>query len=212
MTAAIGQLRLFALTESEAFPDWLSAAQSLCSKAQSGSVAVVLRDREQSVKKRLAWGQELRRITRDTGQLLFVSDRVDLALALSADGVHLPAQGFSPSACRKIWAGLISRSGHHLNLLAQEDWQTLQALLVSPVCAPRKGRPSLGLSGLSMTIAEVHNIAPGLPIFALGGVTAESCPACLTAGAQGVAAIGSVWDPRARRALLSALGILAENE
>lgn len=203
------QVRLFALTDSAAFPEWLREAQALCSDAEPGRVAVVLRDRQLSVKERYTLGQDLRRITKETGQLLLVSDRVDLALALSADGVHLPARGLSPGDCRKIWKGHISRSSHEIGRLTPADWEALDGLLISPVAAPRKGRLPLGSEGLSEAIGQVHRSAPQLPVFALGGVTGENCASFLRAGAAGAAAIGAAWDPQARRELLSALGILS---
>ncbi len=170
----------------------------------------MLRDRGLSARRRLALGEELRVAARDGGQLLVVSDRADLARALGADGLHLPAAGFSPSDATRYWYGpsqWLSRAGHGLEQLNAADLAALSAVVVSPVWEPRKGRPRLGESGLRQWVHDVRGRAPHLAIYALGGVCAENASKSFECGADGVAAMGALMDARERSRLLSALEI-----
>ncbi len=83
----------------------------------------------------------------------------------------------------------------------------MDALLVSPVLAPRKGRPALGLLPLGGLGEQLRARDLACQIYALGGVSAENAAGCLQAGATGVAAIGAALAPDAEP-LLSALGVL----
>ena len=80
-----------------------------------------------------------------------------------------------------------------------------EAWIVSPVMAPRKERAALGLEGLSACVARAPS---SVRIYALGGITASSAPACLAQGAAGVAVIEAAlgWDTDPL-ALVTALGI-----
>jgi thiamine monophosphate synthase len=84
------------------------------------------------------------------------------------------------------------------------------ALLLSPVLAPRKGRPALGLAGLTRALEARRERAAGLGscwLYALGGVTRHQAAGLLAAGADGVALIGDLFVPRAAPELLASLGI-----
>lgn len=144
-------------------------------------------------------------MTAEWGQQLFISDRVDLAEIVGADGVHLPAVGLAPQQVPTSSSLAVSRSGHQVEKLAREDWTRLSAVWISPVAAPRKGRAALYELGLRERIEWVRARAPHVSVYALGGVTGENVEIWQRAGATGVAAIGSVWDREERGALLSAL-------
>jgi thiamine monophosphate synthase len=72
-----------------------------------------------------------------------------------------------------------------------DELQEVDALLVSPVCAPRKGRAALGLAALGAVGEQLRARNLSCQLYALGGVSAENAAACRTAGAFGVAAIGA---------------------
>jgi thiamine-phosphate pyrophosphorylase len=183
----------------------------LASLARPGSVALLLRDHATGAKARLALGRELREIAASTGQALWVADRLDLALLLSADGVHLGEASVSASVARRLVGDrVISRAWHAASLdgaTAAEELADVDALLVSPLLAPRKGRPALGLGALEVLGEQLRARNRACQLYALGGVSAENATDCLSAGATGVAAIGAALaaDPRA---LLSALDVL----
>ena len=115
---------------------------------------------------------------------VLVNGRADIALAAGAAGVHLPSHSIAPDRLRTILpAGfLVGVSCHTLEEVALA--QSADFLVFSPVFdSPGKGDPQ-GLAALAAAAA-----ASGIPVLALGGVTAENARSCMEAGAAGVAGI-----------------------
>lgn len=199
--------RLVILTDFRAYPRAFERLSTVCEAAQPGEVAVVLRDREEPTKMRYQRGLRLRKLTTRTEQKLWVSDRLDLALALGADGLHLPSGGWSPCAVKPFF-GWLSRAVHDWSAQSCDELAALSALLISPVWAERKGRASLGLGGFQEKMEQIRANAPHLCFYALGGVSAQNVEACLAAGAVGGAVVSAALSPQARpEELLGALGI-----
>jgi thiamine-phosphate pyrophosphorylase len=186
----------------------VSRLRQLAEAAVAGSVALLLRDHAASAKQRLELGQALRDVARAAGQELWVADRLDLAILLEADGVHLGEASVSARVARRLVGGAvrISRAWHEASLVAAADAELAEvdALLVSPVLAARKGRPALGAQTLGVLGEQLRARNQACQLYALGGVSAENVGICRAAGAFGVATIGAALaaDPAA---LLSAL-------
>ena len=175
----------------------------------AGSVALLLRDRGATAQERRNWGTCLSEARKRHGQLLVVADRIDLALALEADGVHLGHRAVLPTAVLRLGAfRWISVAHHGFDDLPGEERAKVGAVLVSPILAERKGRPPLGLPGFEQRAAHLRDLCPQLRVGALGGVTGAHVASCRTAGADFVAVMGGLLDPTERRHLLQALGIL----
>lgn len=186
--------------------------RGLASLARAGSVALLLRDHAASAQQRLALGSQLREIATSTEQALWVADRLDLALLLRADGVHLGEASVSAAVARRLVGDsvLVSRAWHAPPLedaSTAEELHGVNALLVSPVLEPRKGRPALGVAALGVLGEQLRARNWAYPLYALGGVSAENAASCLAEGAAGVAAIGAALAPDPRP-LLNALDIL----
>lgn len=179
---------------------------TICAAAIPGSVVVQLRDRQLPARERLALGQQLLGAAHDNGQQLIVNERLDLAVLLGADGVHLPEQAVPADEARHFlmqqrgaqpW---LSCASHRATRVVSD---ALDAVVLSPILAQRKGRPALGLAALNEARAVLQ---AGRRLFALGGVDAARAAQCLAAGADGVAVIGAAFD-QDPRLLLTALGI-----
>lgn len=200
--------RLMAITEARSSED-LHSLEELVRAAAPGEVLVQLRDRGCSARELVVRGARLRALTRASGQLLLVNDRVDVALAVDADGVHLPAFGALPGDARALVGDgmLVSRALHDPDELSASELAVLDALVISPVMAPRKGRDALGLETLAAWSARVREANARLAIYALGGVSEDTALDCLRSGASGVAVLGAARDPARARRLIDALGI-----
>lgn len=190
--------RLMVITDRHLAGDPLLPRLRRClERATPGSVVVQLRDRDAPIGWRLALGQVLRGLTRETEQELSVGDRLDLALLLGADALHLPEGGVDTERARSLGKLWVSRAWHSGTVESAPD-----AWVVSPAMAPRKGRPALGVTGLRAACEALQR-----PVYALGGVEAGNARQCLEAGAHGVAVIGAALDGRDVSPLLDALQI-----
>jgi len=128
-------------------------------------------------------------LTRRSPTRVVVNDRVDVALACSADGVHLRADSIPASLVRSIvpQGFALGRSVHERDeaVAVAHDVDYLIAGTVFPT-ASKPGRIDLlGLNGLESIAAAVR-----MPVLAIGGITLERAADVAAAGAAGIAALG----------------------
>lgn len=184
----------------------LDRLRSLLSAAVAGSVMVQLRDRRLAGHERLALARELRELTRRHQQCLCINDRLDLALVVDSDAVHLGEQSVSPADARALVGSrlVITRACHDPGLLTRPS--AANAWLLSPVFAPRKGNPALGFDALERARSLLLSNDPRQALYALGGVDTAAAERCAQIGV-GVAVIGAAFDAVEASGLLTALGI-----
>jgi thiamine-phosphate pyrophosphorylase len=124
---------------------------------------------------------------------LFVNDRLDVALAVPTAGVQLGHGSMPVSAARALnplwWIG---KSVHDLAEAQAARTEGADYLVVGPVfaTASHPGRAPLGVTRLQAIASAVD----GLPVIAIGGITADRVREVRNSGAYGVAAIRSLWD------------------
>jgi thiamine-phosphate pyrophosphorylase len=153
-----------------------------------GSVAVHLREKELGGRALLELGLRLAEVCRAHGQQLLVNDRLDVASACGAAGVHLPASGVAPAEARRLLGpgALIGVSCHTASEVRRAREGGADYATFSPIWeTPSKlafGAP-LGLEALRAASRL------GLPLVALGGVGVARAGEAFAAGASGVAVI-----------------------
>jgi thiamine-phosphate pyrophosphorylase len=155
------------------------------------AVAVQLREKDLGGRELVALGRELRAITAECGVRLYVNDRVDVALAIGADGVHLGGGALPRAAVRTLAPALgIAASTHSVTeVAALASGPPVDFCVFGPVFpTPSKRRygPPLGLEALHQACAT------GLPVVAIGGIDERNAGACVRAGASGVACIRAI--------------------
>lgn len=190
-------------------PDLPGRVERALAGARPGQVAVQLRHRQLPAGELLALARILRTATARHGAALLVNDRVDVALAVEADGVQLPARGLPPGVARGLLGPerLLGASCHDAAELARAAAEGADFALLAPVFpVPGKGAP-LGLAGFGQ-------LARGCPVsvYALGGISDTSVSSVIRAGARGIAVMRHVLgaaDPGERVAEL--LDRLAES-
>lgn len=166
--------------------------------ATPGRVAILLREPQLKTAELFALGRALRQVTDAAGAMLLVSDRLDVALAIDADGVQLPESGFAPDVARALLGkhAILGASRHDRVGLEAAAARGADFATLSPLHAVEgKGKP-LGLNGFAAEVVR----AP-LPVYALGGVTRGDVSALRAAGARGIAVMREVLaapDPQLR--------------
>jgi thiamine-phosphate pyrophosphorylase len=164
-------------------------------------IAVQLREKDLSGRELTRLAEALRLETATVGARFYVNDRIDVALAVGADGVHLGGESLSAPEARAIGPGLIIAISAHgageLRAAAGRGDRAFDFAFLGPIY----DTPSKRHYGPPLGIAELAAAAPlGLPLVAVGGIAPENVAEVLRAGARGVACIRAVMaapDPGA---------------
>ena len=161
--------------------------------AVRGGVTVVqLRDKDASARETLELGRALLARLRPLGVPLLVNDRVDLALALGADGVHVGQSDLPPEVARRL-LGPEALVG--LSITGPEDLPTLDPAVVDyagvgplfPTASKADATPALGLEGF----ARLRRQLP-VPVVAIGGIPPANASDVIAAGADGVSVVSAI--------------------
>jgi thiamine-phosphate pyrophosphorylase len=160
---------------------------------RGGADVLQLRDKESSGGRLFRVALQLRKLTREAKVPLIVNDRLDIALAVDADGVHLGQADLPASVARNIMG-----SGRILGVSAETVAEAVAAekdgadyLGVGPVFDARGTKPDAGEPRGLELIASVRRRCR-LPIVAIGGIDADNARKVLEAGADAAAVISAI--------------------
>lgn len=137
-------------------------------------------------------------LLRDAGALLVVNDRIDVALACGADGVHLGEAGMSARDARRLlgagaWIGRSVHSVDAIQAMRGDDTDAVQFGPVFDTASKREFGEPQGLGRLARA-ALASGSGCGAALIAVGGISASRVRMCRDAGAGAVAVIGAIWD------------------
>jgi thiamine-phosphate pyrophosphorylase len=181
--------QLHLVTEPRARGQELAAA--IASALEGGVDWVQLRDKSASARSLFAQASQLLGLARQRGASLAINDRLDVALAVGADGVHLAAQSLPVRQAVELanHRVLIGRSVHSLEEARQAAEDGADYLTFGHVF-PTTTHPGIPPRGL----AELEDIvgAVDVPVLAIGGITAENLDDVLGTGCAGVAVISAI--------------------
>jgi thiamine-phosphate pyrophosphorylase len=175
---------------------------------RGGVRAVQLREKDLNARELLALARRLRDLTACEQGALVINDRVDIAIACDADGVHLPTNSFDVRDARTLLGPdrIVGVSTHAPEQVVAAERAGADFVVFGPVYDTPSKRvygPALGIGALKRA-----TLAVAIPVLAIGGITAERVPEVRAAGAAGVAVIRAILaaeDPEAEaRAFLSA--------
>ena len=175
----------------------------------AGATAIQLRDKEAPPRELLALARRLRAVTARHEALLIVNDRLDIALAAGADGVHLGPDDVPVAAARRMVPDgfLLGHSTDDPGAARRAEADGADYLgcgTVFPTTSKADAGAVIGVGGLAAVARSV-----GIPVLAIGGVTGERVPLLGGSGAGGVAVISAVMAARrpanATRRLLEAM-------
>jgi thiamine-phosphate pyrophosphorylase len=173
-----------------------------------GVTLVQLREKEISSKEYLELAQRVKEVTDRHDIPLIINDRIDIALAIDADGVHLGPEDLSVPIARKLLGdgkiiGASAASVDEALLFQAQGADYLGVGAVFPT-ATKRGTEKVGLEDLRGIKSAVH-----IPVVAIGGIKAENAKPVMETGVDGVAVVSAIMDQadirEAARQLLSLL-------
>ncbi len=179
----------------------------------AGLRAVQLREKDLGAAELARLGRTLRALTQKRDAWLIVNDRVDVALAVGADGVQrtstsLPLADILPIADKRLRVGASVHSLEEARAAAEAgaDWLVFGPVYDTP--SKRPYGPAQGLAALERVTRAVE-----IPVIAIGGLTPERVAEVRHAGAHGVAVISAILTaPSPAAATRRFLDALAANQ
>jgi thiamine-phosphate pyrophosphorylase len=177
---------------------------------RGGASLVQLRVKEPATRPFVEQARALAALLRPTGVPLVINDRVDVALAVGADGVHVGQDDMPAADVRRLMGehALVGVSATNLTELRAVDAGVADYVGAGPVFATGSkadAAPPLGLAGLAELCREST-----LPVVAIGGITLANARAIVDSGAAGVSVISAICGApnpaEAARALRAAVG------
>jgi thiamine-phosphate pyrophosphorylase len=186
--------RLYAVTDlQEETPDFLRRTEG----ALKGGVDIVqLRSKTLSDQVLCRIGLKLRILAAKYRKLFIVNDRIDLALACGADGIHLGQEDLSIAEARRILRGrrlILGKSTHSLAQARRAERDGADYIGVGPVFrTPTK--PGYAPVGLKLVRQVSRSVR--IPFVAIGGIDASNVARVLRAGAKRVAVVRAVFGAR----------------
>jgi thiamine-phosphate pyrophosphorylase len=165
--------------------------------AQGGATLVQLRDKHGDTRRQVEAARAIRAALEPLEVPLLINDRVDVALAAGADGVHV-GQDDMPVADARRLLGPKAVIGLSLKSVAQAqaapiehlDYVAIGGVFVTT--SKDNPDPPVGLDGLSRIAAAVRARAPQMPIVAIAGIDQSNAASVIAAGADGVSVISAL--------------------
>lgn len=170
----------------------LSHAEQVESLAAGGASLIQLREKRASPIEFYREAIDAMSVARRLGVQIIINDRVDIAIAVKADGVHLGQDDLPPDRARRLLgkSRVIGFSTHVLEQALAADAAAIDYLAIGPVFqTSTKDNPD-AIVGLA-TVTEVRRLV-STPVVAIGGITLETARAVIEAGADSVAVISDL--------------------
>jgi thiamine-phosphate pyrophosphorylase len=169
----------------------------LAGRIAGSATLVQLRDKNSSTRAMIEEARALRSVLEPAGVPLLVNDRVDVALAAEADGVHIGQDDMSPADVRLL-LGRTAIIGLSLSTIEQAQAAPLDLLdyvgvgAVFPTGSKADAKAPIGISGLHAIVQAVRARAAKFPICGISGINDGNAAEVIAAGADGVAVISAL--------------------
>lgn len=172
----------------------LSHAEQVARLAHAGATVIQLREKLAQPRDFYEDARAAVEVARSRNVKLIINDRVDIALALKADGVHLGQDDLPPEAARSLLGpdAIIGFSTHSLEQAERAVSLPIDYIAIGPIFATTTKLSSnkpVGLSG----VAQIRMVVGKHPLVAIGGITGENLQSVIEAGADVASFIRDIW-------------------
>ena len=174
-----------------------SLAELAIAAVKGGTTILQYRDKHASIRQLIETAREIKSAIAGTGVPLLINDRVDAAMAIGADGVHIGQDDMSAQDARQLLGpdaiiGLTIKTEAHAKVAPVE--------LLDYVCIGgvydtlSKDNPvSIGIDGWQTIASHFRELSPNLPVGAIAGIDVANVEEVIRAGADGVAIISALF-------------------
>ncbi len=189
-------LRLYALVDPEhaagrALPDLARAV------AEGGATLIQLRAKQADTRAMIESARAIKAALAALHVPLIINDRVDVALAAGADGVHVGQDDMDPRDARRLLGpgaiiGLSVKTPAQAREAPVEHLSYIAAGGVFATTSKDNPDAPIGLDGLKSIVKIIHARAPGFPVVAIAGIDESNAADVVAAGADGIAVISAL--------------------
>jgi thiamine-phosphate pyrophosphorylase len=171
----------------------LSHAEQVERFAAGGATLIQLRDKTASPRQFYEAAAEAMKVARSLDVRIIINDRVDIAIAVGADGVHIGQDDLPPEKARALVGEdcLIGYSTHDLQQAVTADSMPIDYVAIGPVfqtSTKENPDPVVGVEALAFIKSQIAK-----PLVAIGGITYAQAPSVLQAGADSLAIISDLF-------------------
>lgn len=191
-TLALAGTRFYPITDRQL--SGLSHAEQVTRLCDGGAKLIQLREKTESPAQFYVEAEAALQVARARGAKIIINDRVDIALALKADGVHLGQDDLPPEAARRMLGpdAIIGFSTHNLEQAKRAAAMPVDYVAIGPIfptATKTSQNPAVGLEG----IRELRQALGSLSLVAIGGITTENMASVLGSGVDAAAVISDIW-------------------
>jgi thiamine-phosphate pyrophosphorylase len=192
---ALAGTRLYLLTDRRL--SGLSHAEQVSQLGEGGARLVQLREKTLSPADFYIEAKAALNAARERGVKIIINDRVDIALALRADGVHVGQNDLPPHTVRRTLGadaiiGFSTHNPEQVTIAARMPVDYIALGPIFPTSTKEASELPVGLEGLRIA----RDIVGSLPLVAIGGITRENIQQVFDAGADAISLVSAIWIPK----------------
>ena len=160
---------------------------------EGGADVIQLRDKTASSRKLYEDAIAIRKITRDADVSFIVNDRLDIALAVDADGVHVGQKDLPAKVARRLIGSdkILGVSAETVEQAIQAEQDGADYLGVGPIFEARSTKPDAG-EPMGLVLLREIQCRCKIPVIAIGGINQQNASETIQAGADGIAVISAI--------------------
>ncbi|WP_457568157.1 thiamine phosphate synthase [Desulfurobacterium sp.] len=186
-------LKLYAITD-ERFMDETNIAEKVAAAIEGGVTVVQYRAKKKDSRTMYREALKVRDVTKKYGVPFLVNDRLDIALAVSADGVHVGQGDLPVSAVRKVAGShfIVGLSTHNRVQILEANDEQVDYVGFGPVFSTNTKEnpdPVVGVEGLLAAVKESLH-----PVVAIGGINSDNISSVLSCKPAGIAVVRAIFD------------------